>query len=149
MSQSAKTTKKSKSTKSHHPLRSQWLAALLPFLAHAALCYTPANRKQTPPQYPHYSENSEMNLDFSSINCNSLNMASATKPAQIKKIYAICKLNTDIILLSDIRLSKSNNAALKLLQSHFTTNPYCSYKFIYNSTMNKRGVGILIKNLLH
>jgi exonuclease III len=61
-------------------------------------------------------------------------------------MYGITKLRTDIILLSDIRLSNSQNVP----QSRhavltFRTNPYGSYDFYYNSTKNKRGVGILLK----
>ncbi len=86
-------------------------------------------------------------LKFSAINCNSLNMSSATKPAQTRKIYAIVKMKSDIIFLSDIRLSTSTqNTGLSRLTNDFATNPYCSYRLLYNSTMNKRGVGILIKN---
>ena len=93
------------------------------------------------------SENQKvMNVNYAAVNCNSMNLSSSTKPAQMKKIYAIAKLKTDIILLSDIRLSAKNVSGLKLLQSNFATNPYCSYKLLHNSTMSKRGTGILIKN---
>ena len=86
-------------------------------------------------------------LCFSSINCNSLNLSSSTKPNQTKKIYAIVKLKSDIIFLSDIRLSTNNvTNAIGRLKRDFELNPFQSYKFLYNSSKNKRGVGILIKN---
>jgi len=48
------------------------------------------------------------NLKFSAVNCNSLNLSSSNKPAQMRKIYAITKLKSDIIFLSDIRLQLNN-----------------------------------------
>ena len=53
------------------------------------------------------------------------------------------QLKTDFIILSDIRLGKAKNAVAEI-DKMFLTNPYCSYNFIYNSTGNSRGVGILI-----
>jgi exonuclease III len=85
-------------------------------------------------------------LSVSSINCNSLNMSSTGSFNHKLKMYGITKLRTDIILLCDIRLSntqnvpQSRNATLT-----FRTNRYGSYNFYYNSTKNKRGVGILLK----
>ena len=88
-------------------------------------------------------------LSVASINCNSLNMSLSSKHNQTKKIYGICKLNTDIIFLSDIRLCNKNLvSASNDCSKAFRINPYCSYKFIFNSSMNKRGVGILIKKCL-
>jgi exonuclease III len=94
-----------------------------------------------------YTGNDIGELSFASINCNSLNMSDHTKNLQKNKIYGIAKLKKDIIFLSDIRLSSKN----KVSSSHdisiaFRTNPYCSYNFFFNSTQNKRGVGILIKS---
>ena len=88
-------------------------------------------------------------LTVSSINCNSLNMSVTSKHNQLKKIYGITKLKTDVIFLSDIRLCNRNlvsasNDCTKI----FHTNPYCSYSFFFHSTMAKRGVGILINNAL-
>ncbi len=86
-------------------------------------------------------------LSFSSINCNSLNLSSTTKPVQTKKIYAITRLKSEIILLSDIRLSSnSKTGAIANLSTDFAINPHSSYRLISHSTKNKRGVGILIKN---
>ena len=42
-------------------------------------------------------------LSVSSVNCNSLNMSTSSKHNQIKKIYGITKLKSDVILLSDIQ----------------------------------------------
>ena len=86
------------------------------------------------------------NLKFSAVNCNSLNMANSTKIAQMKKIYSLAQINSDIIFLSDIRISQKNKSSgIKLLRKNFLTNPFKSYDFHYNSSMNKRGVGFLIK----
>jgi exonuclease III len=88
-------------------------------------------------------------LSFSSINCNSLNMSSTGKLNQSVKIYAITKLKTDIIFLSDIRLSNRNLISCSNeINKLFQLNPYGAYKFYFNSTKNKRGTGILIKNNL-
>ena len=87
------------------------------------------------------------NLSFSSINCNSLNLSNSDKKCQKNKIYGITKLKADIIFISDLRLSNRNlSSNIEDLKKSFLINPYCSYKFLYNSTQNKRGVGILIKN---
>jgi len=86
-------------------------------------------------------------LKISALNCNSLNLSATNKPAQLRKIYAIAKMKSDIILLSDTRLSKkSTSGCVRDLTNNFTTNPYASYRLIYNSTMNKRGTAILIKS---
>ena len=88
-------------------------------------------------------------LSVASINCNSLSMSVTSKSNQIKKIYGITKLNKDIIFLSDIRLCNKNlilasNDCSKI----FMVNPYSSYKFVFQSSRNKRGVGILFKNAI-
>ena len=86
-------------------------------------------------------------LSISCINCNSLNMSVSSKHNQIRKIYGITKLKTDIILLSDIRLCNRNLvSASNDCSKTFRTNPYGSYKFLFQSFRNKRGVGILIIN---
>ena len=76
-------------------------------------------------------------------------MSVTSKSNQIKKIYGITKLNKDIIFLSDIRLCNKNlilasNDCSKI----FMVNPYSSYKFVFQSSRNKRGVGILFKNAI-
>ena len=86
-------------------------------------------------------------LTFSGINSNSLNMSASSKHNQLRKIYGITKLKTDIIFLSDIRIcNRSLVSGVADITKTFSTNPYQSYKFFHNSSSNKRGVGILIKN---
>jgi exonuclease III len=90
------------------------------------------------------------NLTVSCINCNSLNMSDVSKINQNRKLLAISKLKTDIILLSDIRLSNKNKISCsKDLEKCFRTNPFGNYHFLHNSTKNKRGVGVLISNRLN
>jgi hypothetical protein len=86
------------------------------------------------------------NMSFSCINCNSLNVSASGKFNQALKIYGITKLRTDVIILSDIQICGKNRVSYSNeLQKMFLCNPYGSYEFFYNSTMNKRGVWILIK----
>jgi exonuclease III len=86
-------------------------------------------------------------FSVSCINVNSLNMSSSNKPVQLKKIFGIAKLRTDIIFLSDVRISNRNLVSSKNdLVSIFRNNIYGSYSAYFNSTSNKRGVGILINN---
>ena len=59
-------------------------------------------------------------ISISSINCNSLNMSTINKSLQKNKIYGITKLKTDIILLSDTRLSNRNlNSNIEDLKGNF------------------------------
>jgi exonuclease III len=89
-------------------------------------------------------------ISISSVNCNSLNMSSASSNVHMRKIYGIVKLKTDIIFLSDIRLcNKSGIADLTSLCNTLQINPYCSYKLIHNLRKNSRGVAILYKNSLN
>jgi hypothetical protein len=86
-------------------------------------------------------------LTFSCINANSLNMSTSSKSNQDRKIYGITKLKTDFVFISDTRICNKNlvpagNDICKM----FRTNPYMQYQFFYNSSSNKRGVGILINN---
>jgi exonuclease III len=88
-------------------------------------------------------------LNFSAINCNSLNISTISSFHHKLKIYGIVKLRTDIILLSDIRLPDANcNVNVKKVETSFLINPYCSYKLLYNSNGASRGVGILLKQSL-
>jgi hypothetical protein len=85
-------------------------------------------------------------ITFSSINCNSLNMSNIGSLNHKLKLYGITKLRTDIIFLSDLRLNNAQNiSCIPTVRSTFRTNPYGGYEFVHNSTMNKRGVGILLK----
>jgi exonuclease III len=86
-------------------------------------------------------------LTISIINCNSLNMSASAKWNQTLKICSITKLKTDIIFLSDVRLSNKNLvSAGDDIKKSFLNNPYEKYDAYFNSTQNKRGVGILIKS---
>ena len=77
-------------------------------------------------------------------------MSSASKLLQTSKIYGVAKLKTDVIFMADLRLSNKNLVSnQRNIETAFRTNPYSSYRFIHNSTKNKRGVGILIKNDLN
>jgi hypothetical protein len=65
------------------------------------------------------------------------------------KIHGIVSIQSDIILLSDIRLCNSAGTSnLGEITTSLRVNPYCSYRLISNSHKNKRGVGILMKNSL-
>jgi hypothetical protein len=92
-------------------------------------------------EFPYFS--------ISSINCNSLNMATVSKNVRMRKFYGILSLKTDIIFVSDIRLCNKNGVGdLGFANKIFATNPYGSYSFIHNSRTNSRGVGILVKKVL-
>jgi hypothetical protein len=99
-----------------------------------------------------YRKTTKYECKFSRVNvliknCNSLNLASSGQLQQKLKIYGICKLRSDVILLSDVRLSNRQGVSdIKYVKETFKINPYCSYHLIHNSTKNKRGVAILIKN---
>ncbi len=86
------------------------------------------------------------NLSISSINCNSLNMSGVGSLNHKLKIYGITRLRADIIFLSDIRMNSIQNVScIPQVKNSFRINPYAGYDFYYNSSMNKRGVGILLK----
>ncbi len=88
-------------------------------------------------------------ISVASINCNSLNMSSLGKDNHLLKIHGIVSLNTDVILLSDIRLCNSAGVSnINEITNTLRCNPYCAYRLISNSKRNKRGVGILIKHSL-
>jgi exonuclease III len=84
-------------------------------------------------------------LSFSTVNCNSLNTSVSAGNNQILKINSITMLGSDIILLSDTRLSNRNNVSCANdVAKLFRTNKFDSYDCLFNSSRNKRGVGILI-----
>jgi hypothetical protein len=72
-------------------------------------------------------------------NCNSLNLTCADN-VRDKKIASILDLDTDIILLSDTRMSNKKMIFSDLIKLR--------YRLYDNSTMSKRGVAILIRNNL-
>ena len=80
---------------------------------------------------------SRLNVSVSSQNCNSLNVSTSLR-GQAAKIVSILNLNTDIIFLSDIRLSGKH----RQMEDAFRLN----YKLIHNSTQSRRGVAILLRN---
>jgi exonuclease III len=88
-------------------------------------------------------------LKFSCLNVNSLNMSTANKGCQLRKILGIVKLKSDVIFLSDVRLSNRNMVSSKGdVINLLRTNKFASYSAFFNSTKNKRGVAILINNNL-
>ncbi len=88
-------------------------------------------------------------LNISAVNCNSLNMSTVGTTNHLLKIHGIVSLQSDIILLSDIRLCNSAGVSnLGEITRSLRTNPYCSFRLISNSHKNKRGAGILLKNSL-
>jgi exonuclease III len=67
---------------------------------------------------------------------------------QLKKVTTITDYGTSFVFLSDLRLN--NTANLNDLNNSFLLNPGNKYEFIHNSSLSKRGVGILInKNLTY
>jgi exonuclease III len=85
-------------------------------------------------------QNGLSGIKFSSLNVNSLNISHSNQPMQLRKLFGILKLKSDIIFSRNLVSSKDD--ILRLLQN----NVYGSYSAIFNSSKNKRGVGILINN---
>ena len=81
------------------------------------------------------------NLTCSAQNCDSLNVSTSC-PKQLQKIKCITDLGTDIIFLSDLRLN--NKDTLTDIKKIFLCSNTNQYMFYHNSTLNCRGVGILI-----
>jgi len=80
-------------------------------------------------------------LNFSTQNVRSLNISTKNIITE-QKILAIVKGGNDIIFLSDLRLnSRIQHVACSELIKTFYLH---GYKFIHNSTISSRGVGILI-----
>ena len=97
-----------------------------------------ADSQPAPPPPPIRSaEQAKLNINFSTQNCNSFNVSGITKNTK-SEVTSIINLNTDIIFLSDTRLG---NKAM-----HISDLFRLKYRFYSNSTMNKRGVAILIRN---
>jgi exonuclease III len=78
-----------------------------------------------------------LDVSFSSQNCNSLNVSTSVRN-QAAKIVSILAWVTEIIFLCDIRLNGRHAAISDALRN--------TYKIYYHSSMNKRGVAVLIKN---
>ena len=85
--------------------------------------------------------NFNLNISISIQNVRSLNI-STKNDLTTQKIISICSLKTDFIFLSDLRLnSLKQKAAVHDLEKTFAFN---GYKFLHNSHIPSRGVGILI-----
>ncbi len=74
-------------------------------------------------------------ISISSINCNSLNMSSIGNTNHLLKIYGIVSLQSDIILLSDVRLCNamgiSNSAELTVPLGRIRiVHMICSYNLL-------------------
>jgi exonuclease III len=65
----------------------------------------------------------------------------------MKKIISIVSHKCDIVFLSDLRLG--SNGAVPELVNTFRHNKYCQYDFHFSSTLNRRGVGILLNTKLN
>ncbi len=81
-------------------------------------------------------------LSYSLQNCNSLNISTVCDK-QLKKIVAITSLETDIILPCDIRLGMDTEQ-IERISKLFRYNKNKPYEFVYNSSLSRRGVGILV-----
>jgi exonuclease III len=85
-----------------------------------------------------------LDFDIKLLNCNSLNLCCSTENYDLK-MDAICNLDADIILLSDIRLGQMNNkSATHKINSTLLKSRLRNHQFLFNLSMNKRGVAILI-----
>ena len=71
---------------------------------------------------------------------------STSCPKQTKKIKSLIDLGSEIIFLSDIRLN--NRETVDDVEKIFLYSNAKQYKFLHNSTLSKRGVGILISTSL-
>ncbi len=72
-------------------------------------------------------------LSYSIQNCNSLNISTVCD-RQLKKIVAIMSLETDIILLCDIRLGMDNEQ-IERISILFRYNKNKPYEFLFNSSL--------------
>ena len=80
-----------------------------------------------------------LNVTFSAQNCNSLNVSGLAKNTRAK-VTSILNLNADIIFLSDVRLGNKAKYISDLFR--------LKYRFHHNSTQNRRGVAVLVRNEL-
>jgi exonuclease III len=83
-----------------------------------------------------------IDLNFCTQNVRSLNIASKNIITE-QKIHAVTKNGCDIVFLSDLRLNSLKQiVACKEISQKFY---FRGYKFIHNSPVSSRGVGILVK----
>ena len=93
-----------------------------------------------PPQPANDDEDMvRLNVTFSAQNCNSLNVSGLAKNTRAK-VTSILNLNADIIFLSDVRLGNKAKYVSDLFR--------LKYRFHHNSTQNRRGVAVLVRNEL-
>jgi exonuclease III len=84
-------------------------------------------------------------VTFASLNCNSLNMSHSTIQNQLIKTESISGMKRDVIFLSDLRLGNRNLTTSKGdISNLFLINNNRSYRLHSNSSLHKRGVGILV-----
>jgi len=80
-----------------------------------------------------------MDVSFGSQNCNSLNVSTSVRN-QAAKIVSISDMDSDIIFLSDTRLNGRHKSIVDAFRM--------KYIMYYHSSLNRRGVAILVKNNL-
>ena len=108
-----------------------------------------ANDNRTNPNFNIYSLK---NIRFLSQNLNSFNLStrnhSFNKLDKYKaKLCHILKSSNDIIMLQDCRVGSNKN--LNDILNDIVCTKYGNYTPFFNSTLNKRGVGILLKKDLN
>jgi exonuclease III len=98
-----------------------------------------------PPIHEYFTKFPQVTI--SAQNCNSLNISTECDK-QLTKLIAITALCTDIIFLSDLRLTKGS-AQVEKIRKILACNNNKSYDLFFNSSMSKRGVGILLSRSLN
>ena len=87
-----------------------------------------------------------MAVKISSVNLNSINFSERLSHLGnnnfTKKLRFITTIQTDFLLVQDLRLVGPAHLTMKNLLAH---SPNGSFEFISNSTLNHRGVGIIYK----
>jgi exonuclease III len=88
-------------------------------------------------------------MSICSLNCNSLNLACSNESFDLK-ISSIASLNYDIILLCDLRMGEIGNrtSEFKVKSALLKTN-LSKYDCYFHSTLNRRGVAMLIAKKLN
>jgi len=107
----------------------------------APFAANPGNLFQHNPRGDYPTHNLPL-ISVSVQNCNSLNISTECRK-QLTKMIAITALLTDFIFLSDIRLN-SSQTHIQRISKQFLYEGKRSYKLHTNSSMNRRGVGILM-----
>jgi hypothetical protein len=82
-------------------------------------------------------------LKFVSLNCNSLNLSSATELFDLK-IKALSNLNFDVLFLSDLRMGEiQNQSATHKISAALLKTKLADFDFFFNSFTNKRGAMLI------